>query len=295
MLHTIHLLIIGGDFRQLEVIHKLSNLVHKITLVGFEDYTISDKKVINQNIQHVNFQKPDCILLPIPGIQDDGLIESKFSSQKIHLTKEMISQTKADCLIFSGILTPFLEMVMKETNRNIIPLFKRDDMAILNSIPTAEGALMLAMQHTDRTIHNSSVLLLGFGRVGMTVARLFSSVGAKVTVCIRHTVDAARVTEMGLYPVFLKDLPNKVANQNIVINTIPSLILDAEILNKISNDTLILDLASKPGGTDFKYAKEKGIKTLHALGLPAKVAPKTAGQIIASTLIEILYETLYLN
>lgn len=293
MLQNIHLLIIGGDFRQLEVIHKLSKLVQKITLVGFEEITLPNKNVTKQNIQQINFQEPDCILLPIPGIQDDGLAESKFSSQKINLTKEMISQTKSNCLIFSGILTPFLENVIKETNRNIIPLFKRDDMAILNSIPTAEGALMLAMQHTDRTIHNASVLLIGFGRVGMTVARLFSSVGAKVTVCIRQTVDAARAIEMGLSPVFLKDLPNKVADQNIVINTVPSLILDAEILHHISKDTLIIDLASKPGGTDFKYAKEQGIKTIHALGLPAKVAPKTAGDIIASTLIELLNETLF--
>lgn len=48
----------------------------------------------------------------------------------------------------------------------IVPLFERDDVAIYNSIPTAEGTLMLAIQYTDFTIHDSNIMILGFGRVG---------------------------------------------------------------------------------------------------------------------------------
>jgi dipicolinate synthase subunit A len=48
--------------------------------------------------------------------------------------------------------------------------------------------------------------------------------------------------------------------------------------------TLIIDLASKPGGTDFRYAEKRGIKALLAPSLPGIVAPKTAGQILANAL-----------
>ena len=56
--------------------------------------------------------------------------------------------------------------------------------------------------------------------------------------------------------------------------------------------TLIVDLASKPGGTDFRYAEKRGIKALLAPGLPGIVAPKTAGQIVANVLSQLLLELL---
>jgi dipicolinate synthase subunit A len=54
--------------------------------------------------------------------------------------------------------------------------------------------------------------------------------------------------------------------------------------------TLIIDLASKPGGTDFRYAEKRGIKALLAPGLPGIVAPKTAGQIVANVMAQLLKE-----
>ena len=54
------------------------------------------------------------------------------------------------------------------------------------------------------------------------------------------------------------------------------------MLENMAKHTVIIDLASPPGGTDFALATEMGIKTIHALGLPGKVAPVTAGRILAA-------------
>jgi len=282
------LLIIGGDFRQLEVIRLLAPELSKIYLIGFEDASISYENVIKVKWQTVPLHEVDSILLPIPGIQDNRIAESTFSKEKVLLTKEMINKTKPNSTMYSGIITPYLKQIATETNRNLVALFARNDVAILNSIPTAEGALMLAIQHTDITIHNAHVLVLGFGRVGKTVARLFSAVGAKVTVLVRKKEDEARVIEMGLAPIFEAALESKIPLQQIVINTVPTLLLTSNLLKKLPSQALIIDLASKPGGTDFAAAKEHHIQTLWALGLPAKVAPRTAGTIIGKTLIEFL-------
>lgn len=59
----------------------------------------------------------------------------------------------------------------------------------------------------------------------------------------------------------------------------------------MKRDTLIIDLASRPGGTDFDYAKEHGVNAIHALGLPGKVAPKTAGQVMADVLVQLMSQT----
>jgi len=283
-----NLLIMGGDRRQSDVIKQLSSLDITLYLAGLENLACTYKNIQHVKLNQIDFSLMDSILLPIPGVHEGGSIETIFSSNPLILTKEMIAQTKKECVIYSGVITPYLQEIQRDANRKIIAIFERNDVAVLNSIPTAEGALMLAIENTPVTIHQANVMILGFGRVGKTVARLFHSVGAKVSVCIRKPEDAARVNEMGMMPLFMHSLPEAAKNQAIFINTVPYLVLNANILDHVDKAALIIDLASKPGGTDFAYAKKLGIQTLWSLGLPAKVAPKTAGEIIGNVLAELL-------
>lgn len=150
----------------------------------------------------------------------------------------------------------------------------------------------MAIQNTEITIHGSSVAVLGLGRVGMSVARAFSLLGAKVKVGSRKTADLARATEMGLDSFHLSQLRNEVNDIDICINTIPHLVINAAVIAQMPSHTLIIDLASKPGGTDFRYAEKRGIKALLAPSLPGIVAPKTAGNILANVLSKLLADDL---
>ena len=149
---------------------------------------------------------------------------------------------------------------------------------------------MMAIQHTDFTIHGSRVVVLGLGRTGMSVAGAFQSLGAKVKVGARKSAHIARITEMGLEPFYLEYLTDAVNDADICINTIPIQIITAKVIAGMPAHTLIIDLASKPGGTDFRYAEKRGIKALLAPGLPGIVAPKTAGKILANVLSQLLQE-----
>jgi len=282
------LLIIGGDFRQLEVINILAPKLGTIYLVGFENISISFDNIKKVSIENVPFSILDFILLPVPGIQDDGVVESKFSDEPIIFTKEILNQTNEKCILYTGVITSYLKQLTEEWHREIVALFARNEVAISNSIPTAEGTLMLAIQHTNITIHQSHVIVSGFGRVGMTVARLFSNVGAYVRVYARKAEDIARIAEMNMTPISSSNLVQSLNESDIIINTVPSLILTASLIKEMPAHALIIDLASKPGGTDFQAAKLHNIKTLWPLGLPAKVAPKTAGKIIANTLLQLI-------
>lgn len=181
-----------------------------------------------------------------------------------------------------------MENLVSTTNRKLVKLFDRDDVAIYNSIPTVEGTLMMVIQHTDYTIHGSNVMVLGFGRTGMSVARAFQSLGAHVKVGARRSEHIARITEMMFSPFHMQDIEKEVGNIDIVINTIPYLVVTANVIAKMPAHTLVIDLASKPGGTDFRYAEKRGVKALLAPGLPGIVAPKTAGQILANVLSQLL-------
>src|SRR5699024_2897302 len=123
---------------------------------------------------------------------------------------------------------------------------------------------------------------------GMTLARLFAAVGANVSIAVRKEGDKARIIEMGMQPVYLDHLADHMSEVNICINTIPHLVLNETVLSRADTSMLIIDVASKPGGTDFKFADKVGLKVIHALGLPGKTAPKTAGKIISEVLYELL-------
>ncbi|MBM7603271.1 dipicolinate synthase subunit A [Metabacillus crassostreae] len=290
MLTGLNIAVIGGDARQLEVIRKLTELEAKLFLVGFDQLDHGFTGATKVKIEDVQFEEIDAIILPIPGTDKEGIIDTVFSNIEIKFSEDLLKRTPDHCVIYSGITNNYLNSLVENTNRKLIQLFKRDDVAIYNSIPTVEGTIMMVIQHTDITIHGSNIAVLGLGRVGMSVARTFAALGANVKVGARDTAHLARISEMGLTPFQLNDIEDHVSDIDVCINTIPHLVVTSSVIANMPAHTLIVDLASKPGGTDFRYAEKRGIKALLAPGLPGIVAPKTAGQIVANVLTQLLEE-----
>lgn len=284
MLTGKHVLVIGGDARQLEVIRKMIEMDAKISLVGFDQLDEGFIGTAKVQLEHVNFSEVDAIVLPVSGTSSEGVVETIFSNEKITLKLDHLKATPEHCTIYSGISNQYLKEIASGSKRKLVELFERDDVAIYNSIPTVEGTIMMVIQHTDITIHRSNIVVLGLGRVGMSVARTFDALGANVKVGARKSDDLARIYEMGLTPFHVSELADEVLDIDVCINTIPAMILTPKVLAKMPTRSLVVDLASKPGGTDFRYAEKRGIKAILAPGLPGIVAPKTAGKIIANVL-----------
>ncbi|MGM7701224.1 dipicolinic acid synthetase subunit A [Pseudalkalibacillus sp. Hm43] len=290
MLTGIKAAIIGGDARQLEVIRKLTELDARLYLVGFDQLDHGFTGATKMDLDELPISELDALILPVSGSGPNGEVETIFSNKKIQFTEEFLKKTKKDCTVFSGISNPYLTGCTNGAGRKHIKLFERDDVAIYNAIPTVEGTIMMVIQNTDFTIHQSNIAVLGFGRVGFTVARTFANLGANVSVGARRSEHIARITEMGFRPFYLSNLENEVDAVDVCINTIPAPIITSNVISKIPSHTLIIDLASKPGGTDFRFAEKRGIKAMLAPGLPGIVAPKTAGKIIANVLTQLLME-----
>lgn len=286
------LLILGGDARQLEVIKKLNELDAQLTLVGFDKLDQHFNGAAKIDLDEVELSTIDSIILPVSGTNEEGVVDTIFSNKTVKIAAEWLRKTPAHCTVYTGISNGYLDATIDESNRQIIKLFERDDVAIYNSVPTTEGVLMLVIQNTDITIHRSNVVVLGLGRIGMSLARTFQALGAKVRVGDRRPEQLARISEMGLTPFYLKDLDQFVSDIDICINTVPARVLTGQVLSHMPVNALIIDVASKPGGTDFRYAEKRGIKAILAPGLPGIVAPKSAGRIIAGVLSELLEEKL---
>jgi dipicolinate synthase subunit A len=290
MLTGIHVAFIGGDARQIEVIKKCSELDATISLVGFNqlqsEFTGASKETLTVDL----LEDVDALILPIVGTGDDGAVESIFSDQTILLKEEHIQKLPSHSVIYTGIANEYLKNLASSSTIKLVQLLDRDDVAIYNSIPTVEGSIMMAIQNTDITIHGSNVVILGLGRVGMSLAHTMHALGAHVRVGARKPEHLARIYEMGLVPFHLDDLKSHVDDCDMLFNTIPVPLVTAQVIAYMPYHSFILDLASKPGGVDFRFADRRGIKAILAPGLPGIVAPKSAGRIIANVVTQLIME-----
>lgn len=160
-----------------------------------------------------------------------------------------------------------------------------------NAVPTAEGAIALAMELLPITMFDSDAVVTGFGRVARRLCMALDALGVRVAVAARKTADLAEAKSMGYLPLDINTLESQdLSTFEVVYNTVPTLIVTPKVIERLQRDCVIIDLASLPGGVDFEYAKSVGVTAVQALSLPGKVAPKTAASIILETILRMISE-----
>jgi dipicolinate synthase subunit A len=286
MLTGIRIVFLGGDARQLEVIRKCVELDATVCAAGFENWDNPLPGVRLEQLSPELLGCADVLVLPAAGCDGDGNLTAVFSTGPMQLREEHIAALPTGCTVYTGMAKSYLRSLCSTYLLKLVELLSRDEVAIYNSIPTAEGALVMAIQNTDFTIHGSNSMVLGMGRTGFTMARTLQGLGARVRVGVRKQDHYARAEEMGWKPFMTDALLQQVTEADLIFNTIPSMIITAEVLSGIPKHCVIIDLASAPGGCDFLYAEQRGIKAILAPGLPGIVAPRTAGMIMARALVQ---------
>ena len=215
--------------------------------------------------------RADVILLPLP------LDESRTP------LAQLLRAAKPGAFALGGRLSAQAVEIARQAGVELADYFARPELAVYNAIPTAEGCIGILLQQRTRTLWGAEVLVLGFGPVGQALAVRLSALGAGVTVCARRPEQRALAESLGLRAAPL-------AAFDTVVNTIPAPVLGDGVLARLRSGSLIVDLASKPGGTDFAAAARRGHRAIHALSLPAACAPETAGEAVARTVQTMLQE-----
>ncbi|ABO50462.1 FAD-dependent pyridine nucleotide-disulfide oxidoreductase [Desulforamulus reducens MI-1] len=283
--------VLGGDAREIVLVSTLSRLGAYVRVVGLPVKNDPPHVTLYQSLEEA-LEEVQAVILPVPGILESGNLYCVYEEKPLVLSEALLVKLPPQAPIFVGFARPKLKEIVQRSNVKLITVLDLDEVAILNSIPSAEGAVQMAMENTAITIHNSESFVLGFGRTGASIARLLHGMGAKVTVVARSATHRARAYEMGMKSISFEELPDAITQAEIIFNTVPILILTNCILNKTREDAVIIDVASPPGGTDFEAAARLGIKALLAPGLPGKVAPKTAGQILSRVIPNLLAQEL---
>ncbi len=275
-------LCVGGDARQIYMSRKLSEY-GKVYTYKIND--ISDKVT---SLSSLDMMPEKANVLVLPMMTSEMTIISK-KGEEIECS-ELVPCLRKNAIVTGGRLSTTLIEYFSALGFDVTDFFKREELVIKNCIPTAEGALQIAMQELATTIFGTKVLIIGFGRVAKATAKLFSACKADVTCTARSFSALAEVENAGYNAFHSKELLNQIEKYNVVINTAPALVINAKMLERVSKDTLIIDLASRPGGVDFEIAAKMNKRAIQALALPGKVAPITSGEIISDAVNNIIIE-----
>lgn len=282
MKDKIRILVAGGDMRQVYCAGKLS-AVSDTYVMGFSAETIPEKMNLKPAVTDTDGFY-DFVVLPVPPLDNNGMITAPFSNEKI-TPAEIRRLIKPDGTIFVGKYDPKLAEVFGDTE--IVDYMEREDLSLKNAVPTAEGAVEIALNELPVTLNGLKVLIVGLGRIGTALTEILKGFGADITASVRNARGSAKARILGIKSVCTGKMDT---DYSLVFNTVPEMIFDNKLLEKFGNDTLFIDLASKPGGIDFASASVLGKKVVWALGIPGKTAPVTSGEFIAETVAGIIDE-----
>lgn len=263
------ILICGGDSRQK---HMYKFMLDKGLDVSTYALDVDSKVTIN------DLGKFDVIILPVPVSKDGIHLNAPLVNCKLKL-EDIMSGVDKSQVVLGGVCKGL---------ENVIDYYDNEDFQMKNAIPTAEGALQTAMENTDITINKSHCAVLGFGRIGKIMAAMLKNMGAYVTVCARNPKDIALAQAFGFDTENINEIYHRAGDFDIFFNTVPKTVMDSEVLGKVKNSALLVELASKPYGIDMEAAEKLGKKVIIASALPGKVAPMTAGRILCDVIMDIL-------
>lgn len=277
---------IGGDQREIFLIENLLENNVQINIYGLPRSKALKKCNFTQNIIEA-IEDVDAIIFPMAGVNEKKQVKNLLGMD-LELKEDVFANISKNVPVFIGMARSFLKEWAKKYGVKIIEIANLDEIAIPNAIPTAEGAIQIAMEELPITISNSKSVVVGYGRCGKALAKVLKALGSQTVVVARKEADLVDIKKIGLIPALYKEMDQYITEADVIFNTVPALILDQYKLRLIKKDTLIIDIASKPGGIDFPVAEKLNIKAILAPGLPGKVAPKTAGLILAEFLPQII-------
>ncbi len=277
--------IIGGDKRQLYCARAFADDGYEVILGGFDK--VLSMRGVELCTPEEAAQKGEVIVLPLPSVSKDGVIPTSFSERKIKLTE--LSPYLSGKRVFCSMKDMVTEFAPNLNPKLLSDYYAREDFVLSNAYVTAEGAVKIALERFEGTINGARVLVCGFGRIGKSLTKVLSGFSPKLTVSARKSEDLSAIRLLGAKAVRTTEL-YKEKPFDIIFNTVPALIFGPELLARIANDAVLIDLASLPGGVDSEAVQRLQIDFVHALSLPGKSSPKTAGEIIKDTVYTILEE-----
>lgn len=273
MNHNSNIALIGGDRRQLYIAKFFFE--KGVGIYSYANDAGYNKCCLLEEIM----KKCDIIVLPVPAFKDNHFINN-CHNVNVPTTDFLDCIIPDKHVIFGGCFNDKITRLFDEKKIRYYDFMKDDSVAWLNCIATAEGAILEAIKEGSCNIHASSCLITGYGRCAQVLADKIRGIKGNVTITCRKYEDMSKAKCMGYNVVPIESIKNTASDFDYIFNTVPAMLIDSSVINKLKKDCLIIDIASYPGGTDFDYARKCGIKAILALSIPGRVSPLSSGIIL---------------
>lgn len=274
--------VLGGDMRQVHLARLLQADGWTVRTWGLEKGGGIAPVPLHQALE------PTLVILPLP-VSRDGTLYLPLTDTALQ-ADTLWPRLRGDQLLLGGMTGSLGQRLWLEHGLTLLDYYQREEVQLLNAVPTAEGAIQRAMEATDTTVQGAACLITGYGRVGQALARRLQALGAAVTVAARSHGDLARARADGLQALPYSELAGHMAAFAVIFNTVPAQVLDASLLAETPPECALLELASPPGGIHREAAEKLKRRVIDAPGLPGRTAPRTAAEIIQRSIYHILEE-----
>ena len=279
--------VIGGDLRISTLAKLLAEDGNNVFVYGMENANFIEEntKIIKCKSVEEAIKSSNIIIGSIPFSKSKNEMYAIFSEEHIQID-ELIKGDNSKKIFIAGSISEDSKEILEKNYMEVVDIMEYEQLAILNTIATAEGAIEVAIKNTDTILHGKNVLILGFGRVAKIVAKKFQGLSANITCAARKPSDFAWITALGYNLIDINTIETEFWDFDIVINTVPKIIVDKDRMKFMKKNVLLIDLASEPGGFDKNDAKTLDLKLICALALPGKIAPVTSAEFIKQTLYD---------
>ena len=271
--------VIGGDKRMLFAARAFLNDGCEVSVSGFDNIMSMCDIRIMEIPDAVKWA--DIAVLPVRPVSD-GCLSAPYSAERTDIS-QLVGMI-GDRPIFTGCSGQIEPYALGE----VFDYAAREDFTYRNAELTAEATMGIILNDYEGSVFGSRALVLGYGRIGKLLSAYLKAMGAEVTVAARGLSDRSLAALGGLDAVGYGNITY--GEYDLIFNTVPAAVVSGDDIDKMREDVFIVDLASTPGGVDFKAAERRGLSCMHALSLPGKTAPLSAGVIIKDTIFSIIKE-----
>ena len=288
------LAVLGGDQRQIFMIRSLSERGYHIKVWGLGK---GGEALVGAQVCDTWEEAIDgceAVILPLPASVDGVRVHTPTATEDASLRIDTLLDRLRGKLLLGGRISESVRALARRQSVFVIDYYESELLQQKNALPTAEGAIEIAMQRLPITIDGAQAAVIGYGRIGALLAAKLSALGATVTVYARrqealtaaqlchHRTVRIRQDENG---TVITSLPS---DCRVIFNTVPARLIPNESLALIPKNCLYVDLASPPGGIDHTTAATVGLQTVWGTALPGKCAPETAGLILGEAIDALL-------
>lgn len=217
--------------------------------------------------------------------------------------KEELAHCKGPVFVFAGAVNGEWKEFLESNGIAYVDFMQLPEVVEGNAVITAEATAAEILLASKKSICQQRILVTGYGCCGKPIASLLRAMGAEVVVAARREEVREEIRQDGFAAVefnvsgshsaswnYTDRLSEELCIQDVVgtintiVNTVPSLVITEEIIEKMSKESLIVDIASSPGGMDFMAAEKYGIPAKLALGLPGIYTTSSSAELLKNAI-----------